>query len=157
MSEPLIGQDLAEFEGLVDALGHPSYRARQIYRGLYRERLPGPTAIQTLPKDLRNVLEREHGSGLPSVEGRVSSSDGTVRYLLRLADAKSVETVFLPEADRDTLCLSTQVGCAVDCKFCLTGPDGFPAQFDCRRDRWTSSRSDAGAQPRCPCKAPSMS
>ena len=120
MSKPLIGQDLAELGALIGSLGHPAYRARQIYHGLYRERLPGPAAIRTLPQDLRTILERHHGSGLPTVEGRVSSADGTVRYLLRFADGKSVEAVFLPESDRDTLCLSTQVGCPVDCKFCLT-------------------------------------
>ena len=101
-------------------LGEPSYRGRQLYRGLYRERLGRLGEIRSLPAGLRESLEREFFAGVPSVSDRFVSEDGTVRYLLRLDDAKTIESVFIPEKKRDTLCISTQVGCPVDCKFCLT-------------------------------------
>ena len=117
---PLVGQDLDELAELARSLGAAPYRARQIYQGLYRDRAGTASAISTLPLPLREVLERDHGSGLPEFHSRFISADGTVRYLLRLADERTVEAVFIPEPDRDTLCISSQVGCAVDCKFCLT-------------------------------------
>ena len=117
---PLVGQDLDELTDLVGSLGEPRYRARQIYQGLYRDQTGSLAEISTLPLALRDSLERGYHAGQPSVHSRFSSSDGTMRYLLRLADDRTVEAVFIPEADRDTLCISSQVGCAVDCKFCLT-------------------------------------
>ena len=117
---PLIGQTLQELVELAQSSGEPRYRGRQLYQGMYRDQHAGPLEVSTLPLAFRAVLERDHGSGLPSVQHQFTSSDGTVRYLLRLADRKSVESVFIPERDRDTICISTQVGCPVDCKFCLT-------------------------------------
>ena len=117
---PLVGQDLDELTDLVGSLGEPRYRARQIYQGLYRDQTGSVAEISTLPLALRDSLERGYHAGQPLVHSRFSSSDGTVRYLLRLADDRTVEAVFIPEVDRDTLCISSQVGCAVDCKFCLT-------------------------------------
>ncbi len=81
-------------------------------------------SITTFPKTLREGLGGEFETGLPGVQQRFESSDGTVRYLLALADGKSVEAVFIPEEVRDTLCISSQVGCPVDCKFCLTAQMG---------------------------------
>ncbi len=83
----------------------------------------------TLPAALRAELCAELGFGLPRIEERVEARDGTTRYLLGLADAKSVEAVFIPERDRDTLCISSQVGCPVDCKFCLTALMGLERQL----------------------------
>lgn len=125
MAKALIGQELAELTALFAALDEPAYRARQLYRGIYREKLTGIGSISTLPRKLRETLEKDFSDGLPSVEKRFDSSDGTRRYLLRQADGKSVEAVFIPEIARDTLCISTQVGCPVDCKFCLTALMGF--------------------------------
>ena len=120
MQRPLIGQDLQQLVELVEGIGEPRYRAKQLYQGLYRDHHPGPQEISTLPRSLRSMLARDYGSGLPRVQKRFGSSDGTVRYLLRLVDRRTVESVFIPEPERDTLCISTQVGCSVDCKFCLT-------------------------------------
>jgi 23S rRNA (adenine2503-C2)-methyltransferase len=100
--------------------GEPDYRARQLYHGLYRLGLADLDRIPSLPASLRASLAGEFDAGLPAQEANFRSADGTVRYLLRLADGKSVEAVFIPEETRDTLCISTQVGCPVDCKFCLT-------------------------------------
>ena len=74
-----------------------------------------------LPQALRNqLLTHESDLGLPAAEQRFDSSDGTRRYLLRLEDNRTVEAVLMPEENRDTICISSQVGCPVDCKFCLT-------------------------------------
>lgn len=130
MPGPLIGLDLEELTELAESLGEPRYRARQIYQGLYREQRAGPEEIRTLPRKFRQALERDHGGGLPLTDERVESRDGTVRYLLRMRDGLTVESVFIPEESRDTLCISTQVGCPVDCKFCLTALMGLERNLD---------------------------
>ncbi len=110
---PLIGLDSPE---IAAALNVPAFRARQIYDAVYRRHETDPARITTLPKNLREAVSL----GLPGVAQRFSSTDGTVRYLLQLDDAKTVETVLMPEEGRDTICISSQVGCPVDCQFCLT-------------------------------------
>jgi len=107
-----------EVADIAAALGskHPSFRARQIYEAVYRHRVTDLRAVSNLPKPLREELP----VGLPQIERQFASTDGTIRYLLKLADGKTVETVWMPEAERSTVCISTQVGCPVDCKFCLT-------------------------------------
>jgi 23S rRNA (adenine2503-C2)-methyltransferase len=111
-----------ELADLAAALGpsEPSFRARQIYDAVYRRRVTALAGMSDLPKPLRVRLEQDLPLGLPEVERRYDSSDGTRRYLLRLADGKTVETVWMPEGERSTICISSQVGCPVDCKFCLT-------------------------------------
>jgi 23S rRNA (adenine2503-C2)-methyltransferase len=111
-----------ELVDLAAALGpaEPPFRARQIYDAVYRRRVTGLGGISNLPKPLRARLEQNLPLGLPEIEHQYDSSDGTIRYLLRLADGKTVETVWMPEGERATICISSQVGCPVDCKFCLT-------------------------------------
>jgi 23S rRNA (adenine2503-C2)-methyltransferase len=111
-----------ELRDIQQALGttEPAFRARQIYQGVYRQRATDLAAISNLPKSLRARLESDLPLGLPEIERRYDSTDGTRRYLLRLADGKTVETVWMPEGERSTICISSQVGCPVDCKFCLT-------------------------------------
>jgi 23S rRNA (adenine2503-C2)-methyltransferase len=101
-------------------LEHPRYRARQIYDALYRKQVANLSEISTLPQSLRNELVARHEMGLPSVEQHFASTDGTRRYLLRMEDNRTIETVLMPEERRDTVCISSQVGCPVDCRFCLT-------------------------------------
>jgi 23S rRNA (adenine2503-C2)-methyltransferase len=107
-----------EMEDLEAALGagEPRFRARQIYDAVYRRRVVSLERISNLPKPLRTRLPL----GLPEIERYFDSADGTRRYLLKLADGKTVETVWMPEGERSTICISTQIGCAVDCQFCLT-------------------------------------
>jgi 23S rRNA (adenine2503-C2)-methyltransferase len=119
----LIGLEVAEIQQLLG--DEPPYRARQLYRALYRERLADLAAARTLPRTLRTGLAATHTLGLPEVERRFESADGTRRYLLRLAGARTVEAVWMPEERRATICISTQVGCAVGCRFCLTALLGF--------------------------------
>ncbi len=117
---PLVGMDREELAALMRRLGEPAYRARQLYRGLYRDHAGQLPSISTLPRPLRDWLGQHCGSGVPTVEQRHVSSDGTVRYLVGLQDRRTVECVLIPERSRDTLCISSQAGCAVDCRFCLT-------------------------------------
>jgi 23S rRNA (adenine2503-C2)-methyltransferase len=139
----LLGLELPELAVLVEESGQPAYRARQLFEALYRQRVETLEQISTLPEDFRRHLSGKGISvGLPRIENKFVSSDGTVRYLVACADGQSVETVWMPEGDggeagdgsdagnqaetagrnweRATICVSSQVGCAVDCQFCLT-------------------------------------
>jgi 23S rRNA (adenine2503-C2)-methyltransferase len=98
----------------------PEYRAVQIYRAIYREKVADLVQISTLPVRVRAALAEHSELGLPELDHRYESVDGTRRYLLRLSDGRTDETVIRPEGDRDTVCISSQVGCPVDCKFCMT-------------------------------------
>jgi 23S rRNA (adenine2503-C2)-methyltransferase len=119
----LVGLDLA---GIRAALGdaEPAFRARQVYQAVYRERVSGWESVTTLPQALRQAMAARLPFGLPSIETEYVSDDGTRRYLLKLDDGRTVETVLMPEERRDTLCISSQVGCPVDCRFCLTARMG---------------------------------
>jgi 23S rRNA (adenine2503-C2)-methyltransferase len=119
MPQSIVGMELTDIQ---QALGdtEPTFRARQIYEAVYRRRVTDVSAISNLPKALRARLSSDLPLGLPEIERRYDSTDGTRRYLLRLADGKTVETVWMPEGERSTICISSQVGCPVDCKFCLT-------------------------------------
>jgi len=145
MTQPLqldlLGLSFQELAALVEERHQPSYRARQLWEAIYRQRLHSLDDISTLPKDFRAALTAEHiGIGMPEIEKKFTSVDGTVRYLLRFADQETVETVWMPEGDggesgdgseagdeeaarsydRATICVSSQVGCAVNCRFCMT-------------------------------------
>ncbi len=100
--------------------GQPEFRAKQVYHALYREKVSDLAQISTLPAPLRVDLAAGHTVGLPALARRYESADGTKRYLLELEDRRTVEAVLMPEENRDTICISTQVGCPVDCKFCMT-------------------------------------
>ncbi len=123
MAQPILGMELSEIE---EALGTelPRYRARQVYEALYRRRVDSVERMTTLPAVLRARLAEQFPLGLPAEAACFEGADGTRRYLLRLEDGRTVETVLMPEESRDTLCISTQVGCAVNCQFCLTARMG---------------------------------
>jgi 23S rRNA (adenine2503-C2)-methyltransferase len=128
----LLGKSLEELQALCGAMGEPRFRAAQIYGALYAERKLAFDEMTTLPKALRERLAAETRITLPQVKQRFVSSDGSVRYLMDLpvtdekgtARLASVETVFMPSEGRQTICVSTQAGCAVDCQFCLTAQLG---------------------------------
>jgi len=100
--------------------GEPAYRVRQLYEGIYSRQAADLVQISSLPAGLRADLAARHAVGLPVIDRVYRSADGTLRYLLRLEDGRTVETVLMPEGERDTICISSQVGCPVDCKFCMT-------------------------------------
>jgi 23S rRNA (adenine2503-C2)-methyltransferase len=118
-AQPLVGMELADLEKLLGP-EQPTYRAKQLFDALYRKQVANLSEISNLPKVLKNELLASNSLGLPSAERRFDSSDRTRRYLLRLEDNRTVEAVLMPEPGRDTICISSQVGCPVDCKFCLT-------------------------------------
>jgi 23S rRNA (adenine2503-C2)-methyltransferase len=145
---PLLGLNREELTALAIESGQPSYRGQQLFDAVYRQRLGRLDEVSTLPAQYRLQLV-EHGweIGTPTVDRKFISEDGTVRYLIKLADSEAVETVWMPEGDggesgdgseagdendqnetasrpaswrRATICVSSQAGCAVNCKFCLT-------------------------------------
>jgi 23S rRNA (adenine2503-C2)-methyltransferase len=119
MQRSLLGMEVDE---LREALGpgQPAFRARQVYEALYRGQVSSLAEISTLPAAMRRELAARRPVGLPEIAAVYDSADGTRRYLLRLDDGRTVETVLMPEGERDTVCISSQVGCPVACKFCLT-------------------------------------
>ncbi len=141
-SLPLFGSSLEQLTELMATLGEKPFRARQIFDALYRQRLTSLDAMSTLPAELRTRLAQTHYIGLPTLATTARSVDGTERYLVALADGESVETVWMPDGDgaeddsadgassqgrsfrRSTICISSQVGCAVNCQFCLTAKLG---------------------------------
>jgi len=150
--KPLFGLSLDELTALMSRQGQKPYRARQLHDALYRQRVTSLDQISTLPQSLRETLAAEgHAIGLPEIVQTACSIDGTERYLIRMADGETVETVWMPDGDggergdgsqaaeeeenqdrddrmnnprptfrRSTICVSSQVGCAVNCQFCLT-------------------------------------
>ena len=110
---------------LAGALGEPEYRARQIYGWLYRRRARRIADMTELPKSLRQRLEETASLEWPEVAERTLSFDGTRKYLFRLHDGSTIESVYIPEDDRRTICISTQAGCPLKCAFCLTGIAGY--------------------------------
>jgi 23S rRNA (adenine2503-C2)-methyltransferase len=111
--------ELSELRSVLPA-DEPGYRAAQIYHAIYRQKVGDLVQISALPTRVRAALASHAEVGLPELDRRYESNDGTRRYLLRLSDGRTVETVLMPEEDRDTVCISSQVGCPVDCKFCMT-------------------------------------
>ncbi len=122
----LLGKSAEELRAFLQELGEPAYRGAQIYHALYAERRFDFASMTNLPAALRERLAREAAIALPRIVRRHRSTDGTVRYVLALGEGKAanIETVFMPEENRQTICLSTQAGCAVDCRFCLTATLG---------------------------------
>lgn len=117
--QPLLGLEVRDLQQILPK-DLPPFRARQIYDAVYRGRVSELVQISTLPAALRAELGTSFRVGLPSEIHRYESVDGTRRYLLGLDDGRSVETVLMPEEERDTICISSQVGCPVNCQFCLT-------------------------------------
>src|ERR1700684_301239 len=131
----LLGQSAEELRAFLQSLGEPAYRGAQMYRALYAERRFDVANMSNLQRARRDGLARETVIGLPQIVRRYQSDDGTVRYVLALPASEAggevrstkpatIETVFMPEANRQTICISTQAGCAVDCHFCLTATLG---------------------------------
>jgi 23S rRNA (adenine2503-C2)-methyltransferase len=131
MMTELLGKSKEELRKFCVALGEPAFRGAQIYHALYSERKFDVAQITNLPAALRERLSKEGRVALPEVKQRFASTDGSVRYLFALPPGEeksgrpaSVEAVFMPSEGRQTICISTQAGCAVDCHFCLTAQLG---------------------------------
>ncbi len=121
----LKGMTLAELENFLSRWGKERYRARQVSRWIYQRFAEDFMAMTDLSKSFREELSRECLISSPPAERVETSSDGTEKFLFRLEDGETVESVLIPEEDRRTLCISSQVGCALRCGFCATGAMGF--------------------------------
>jgi 23S rRNA (adenine2503-C2)-methyltransferase len=121
--QTIVGLELPDLHA---ALGSslPAFRASQLYQAVYKQGVSDFARITTFPVTLRKELSSRFSMGLPEPAAEYRSSDLTRRYLLRLAGGRTVETVLMPEEGRDTICISSQVGCPVNCKFCLTAQMG---------------------------------
>jgi 23S rRNA (adenine2503-C2)-methyltransferase len=120
----LLGLDEGELVSFVERLGEPKFRGRQIFAALNARRLRSFDEMTDLPKSLRATLAASATAATLTVESRYIASDGTRRYLLKTHDGLPVETVFIPEERRDTICFSSQSGCPLQCDFCLTAKLG---------------------------------
>lgn len=120
----LTGLSQPELISFVETLGEPSYRGRQLFAALQHRRLRDFDEITDLPKDLRARFNELGRAATLKVESQYTSIDGTRRYLMKTHDGLPVETVFIPEERRDTICFSSQSGCPLQCTFCLTAQLG---------------------------------
>jgi 23S rRNA (adenine2503-C2)-methyltransferase len=114
----------SELEALVESLGAPRYRARQLAGWIYRKGIADLEAMSDLPREFRRQLAERAFVGVPAVERRTPSQDGSEKFVFRLFDGARVQSVLMPDGERLTLCLSTQVGCGFACAFCYTGTMG---------------------------------
>ena len=121
----LLGLDQDEMINRVSSLGESSFRGKQLYIQVYRRKQYDIEQMTDLAKSFRGKLLDYYEVRLPEIAARQVSSDGAVKYLFRLRDGLAVESVYIPEEGRDTLCISSQVGCKAGCTFCMTGQMGF--------------------------------
>lgn len=117
----LVGKTVAEIAELLAPFAQPAFRARQIYAGIYRRRLRDWDGFTDIPRGLRGRLGESFALGYPRPRAVFVSRDGARRYLLEVGRGDRIEAVFIPEPARGTICVSTQVGCAVGCLFCVSG------------------------------------
>ena len=125
MKKGILNYSLSEIESLMLELGCPKFRAKQIFLWLYRFGKNSFFEMTNIGKDLQIKLDEIFYIHRPKVANIAKSKDGTIKFLLELNDKNTIETVFIPESKRNTICVSSQVGCAVGCKFCNTGYNGF--------------------------------
>ena len=122
---PLLGMTLDELQSVVRGLGMPKFAAKQIASWLYDKKVNSIDEMTNLSLKHREALGAEYEvGGIPPVEA-MHSVDGTIKYLFQVGEKNFVEAVYIPDDDRATLCVSSQVGCKMNCKFCMTGKQGF--------------------------------
>lgn len=126
---PLLGMTLAELKGVVKNLGMPAFTAGQLARWMYVSHVTELAQMTNISKAARERLAQHYMLGCSAPVDCQRSVDGTVKYLYRTEGGDYVETVFIPDGERGTLCVSSQVGCKMGCRFCMTGRQGFQAQL----------------------------
>ncbi|AVM56502.1 23S rRNA (adenine(2503)-C(2))-methyltransferase RlmN [Bacteroides heparinolyticus] len=126
---PLLGLTLAELQNVVKNLGMPGFSAKQIASWLYDKKVTSIDDMSNLSLKHRGLLKEIYEVGAEAPMDAMRSVDGTVKYLYRTGEEHFVEAVYIPEEDRATLCVSSQVGCKMNCKFCMTGKQGFAANL----------------------------
>jgi 23S rRNA (adenine2503-C2)-methyltransferase len=118
-----------EIEEAIVQLGLPRFHGRQVFRWIHRRSVHEFDAMTDLPREARAELAKHAVIGHPAIETRRTSEDRTTKFLLRLADHRRIESVYIPDTPAQTFCISTQVGCAMGCAFCLTGKMGLVRQL----------------------------
>lgn len=127
--QSLLGLTLSELQQVVKNLGMPGFTAKQIASWLYGKRITSIDEMTNLSLRHRELLKESYVIGAEPPVDAMRSVDGTVKYLYRIGENHFVEAVYIPEEDRATLCVSSQVGCKMNCKFCMTGKQGFTANL----------------------------
>ena len=117
----LVGLSFGELEAKVMALGLPKFRAKQVWRWIWRHGLTNFDEMSDLSKPVRKLLGMQFSADRPAVSKRLQSVDGTIKWLMRFPDGNEAECVYIPDKARGTLCISSQVGCTLACSFCHTG------------------------------------
>ncbi len=121
----LMGHDRQALETYFSSLGEKPFRATQVLKWVHQQGVYDFSAMTNLSKSLRSSLSTQAAFNVPEIIRDQTSEDGTRKWLLKLEDGNSIETVYIPEAGRGTLCVSSQVGCALNCSFCATARQGF--------------------------------
>ena len=127
--EPLLGKTLLELQLITQQLGMPRFAAKQIASWLYDKKVSSIDEMTNLSLKAREVLCQQYTVGATAPVESQRSSDGTVKYLFRTEEGNFIETVYIPDDDRATLCVSSQVGCKMNCLFCMTGKQGYAANL----------------------------
>jgi 23S rRNA (adenine2503-C2)-methyltransferase len=129
MKEKLFGKTLTELQGVAAELGLPKFTARQIADWLYKKEISSVDEMTNLSKKARELLNEKYEFGLTAPSKIQASTDGTKKYLFPTFQQKFIETAMIPERERNTVCVSSQVGCKMGCLFCMTGKQGFQGQL----------------------------
>lgn len=134
MKIPLLGKTLGELEGIVTGLGMPKFTGKQIAKWIYGRKVRSIDEMTDLSLKNRELLKAGYEIGASAPVQAIRSADGTVKYLFRTPEGDYIESVYIPDGERATLCVSSQIGCKMNCKFCMTGKQGFsgsltPAQI----------------------------
>lgn len=117
----LIGMSLPEMQEALAIHDLPKFRAKQVWNWIYQRGVRDFESMGNLPKDMRTLLDDYYSIERPTVVTEQRSTDGTIKWLLSMSDGQQIETVYIPEENRGTLCVSSQVGCTLTCRFCHTG------------------------------------
>ena len=146
----LLGLDADGLERFFAAQGEKPFRARQVLRWIHQRRESDFAQMSDLAKDLRAKLVASASVEAPQIVGDTAAADGTRKWLLKVDGANAVEAVFIPEANRGTLCVSSQAGCVLDCAFCSTGKQGFNRNLSTAEivgQLWLANRLLGGERP----------
>ena len=122
---PLLGKTLDELKALVSELGMPKFTASQLASWMYEKKVASIDEMTNLSLKNRELLKESYELGASAPVHEMRSVDGTVKYLFRTPEGDYIESVYIPDDDRATLCVSSQVGCKMNCKFCMTGKQGY--------------------------------
>lgn len=122
---PLLGKTLSELQNIVRNMGMPAFTAKQIASWIYRKKVVSIDGMTNLSVKNRELLKENYEIGASAPVHEMRSVDGTVKYLFCTPEGDFIETVYIPDNDRATLCVSSQVGCKMNCKFCMTGKQGY--------------------------------